>query len=110
MIHAEEKLLFREVHHQRDEVLAPPLDLEMVAFAKIVNTDVNFRPARHAAGHFFADEKVRIMPQLFRGVDRVMVGQGDDGHAHLLAAGVDLAWLVVGLLTNTLEQRSVAHS
>ena len=108
MIHAEEKLLFREVHQQRDKILSPPLNFNMVALAEVVNADVNFRTAWHPAGHFFTHKEVRVTTQGFGHINRIVVRHRDDRHAQFLAAPIDLVRLVVGFLTNAFQQRSVA--
>ena len=110
MIHAEEKLLFRQIHHQGHEVSAPTLDPAVIALAQIVDADMHFGAAGHPAGHFFADEKVCMAAQHFRRINGIVVGEGNDGHAQLLATGIDLIGVIVRLLTNAREQRSVAHS
>ena len=110
MIHAEEKFLFCQVHHQRHKVSAPTLDLAMISLAQVVDADVDFCAAGHPAGHFFADERVRMAAQHFRCVDGIVIGERNEGHAQLLATGIDLIGVIVGLLTNAREQRSVAHS
>jgi len=110
MVHAEEEFLFRQVHHQGHEVSAPTLNLAVIALAQIVDADVDFRAAGHPAGHFFADEKIRMAAQHFRRVNGIVVGEGNDGHTQLLATGIDLTGVIVGLLTNARKQRSVAHS
>jgi hypothetical protein len=46
----------------------------------------------------------------FRAIDGVVVRQGDDGHAALLAAIVNGGWLVVRLLAEPGEARGVAHA
>ena len=82
----------------------------MIALADVINADVNFRSARHLAGYLFANEEVGMTAQLFRRVDRIVVRQGDDGHAQSLAVGIDLIRQVVGLLRDAVEPRSGTHS
>src|SRR5205085_8786493 len=110
VIHTKEKLLLSQVHHERYKIGAPALNLHMVSFGQIVDADVNFRPAGHPAGDFFAEEEIFVAAQYFRRIDRIVVSQCNDGHAQLLAAGIDLVRAIVGLLTKALEQRSVAYS
>src|SRR5215467_4402618 len=66
--------------------------------------------AGHAAGDFLTYKKVRIAAEAFGCANRVVVGQGNDRHAQLLRAGVDLIGLVVGLPANQVEQRGVTHA
>src|SRR5215467_5420275 len=66
--------------------------------------------AGHAAGDFLTYKKVRIAAEAFGCANRVVVGQGNDRHAKLLRAGVDLIGLVVGLPANPIEQGRVAHA
>ena len=74
MIHAEEQFFLGQVHHQRNEVFTPALDLHMVAFRDPVNAQVHLGSARHPHRRFFAQEEIRVLPQNFRGIDRVVVG------------------------------------
>ena len=81
MVHAEEESPFGEIHHQRDEVVAAALDFHVVALANVVDADVHLGAGRHADSNLFTKKEIRIFAQDFRGVDRVMVGDGDDSHA-----------------------------
>ena len=110
MIHAEEKFLFGEIHQQRNKIFSPPLNFHVIALADVINADVNFRSARHLAGNLFAHEEVRVAPQLFRRVDRIVIRQSDDGHTQFLAVGIDLVRQVVGFLGDAIKPRRGTHS
>ena len=66
VIDAEEKPALGEIHQQRDQVVAPPQELDVLPFTQVVNADVSFRPTRHSASEFFADEEIGMSPQFFR--------------------------------------------
>src|SRR5271154_835533 len=97
MIYAEEKFALREVHHQGDKVVAAALNFDVVAFCNPVNTEVHLGSTGHANGDFLAQKEVRMPTESFGGVDGVMVGHGDDGHALLLKAAIDFRRIVVRL-------------
>ena len=42
-----------------DEIVAPLLELRVLALGDVVDADVNFRAAGHPAGQLFAQEKIR---------------------------------------------------
>jgi len=100
VIQAEENLTLGEVHQERYKIVAAARNFRMVFFGDAVHAQVNLCAGGHAHGHFFTQKKVGIFAEGFRGVDRIMVGQGNDGHAEALAAIVYLGWLVIGLLGN----------
>ena len=82
MIDAEEKPAFAEIHQKRDKIAAALLKLRVLAFGDVVDADMNFSPARHAARQLLAEKEIRkVAPQLFRSFDRVVVGQSKEIHA-----------------------------
>ena len=109
MIQAEENLSLREVHQERYKIAAPAQNFRMIFFRDAVHSQVDLRPRGHAHGHFLAQKKVRVFAEGFRGVNGIMVGQGDDGHAEALAAFIDLGGSVIGLLGDPGQPRRVAH-
>src|SRR5271167_972624 len=109
MVHAEEKFTLREVHEERDKIVATALNFRVILFRDSIDAQVHLRAARHARGYFFAEKKVGMLAEDFRSLDRVMIGQGDDGHATLLTAVIDCGGLVVRLLAEPGKTRGVAH-
>jgi hypothetical protein len=97
MVYAKEQSTFGEVHQERDKIAATALNFGMIAFADAVNTKVHFGAGGHAHGNFFAKKEIGIFAKGFRAFDGIVVGQGNDGHAVLLAAEVDVLRFVVGL-------------
>jgi 6-phosphogluconolactonase/glucosamine-6-phosphate isomerase/deaminase len=80
----------------------------MILFRNVVDTQVHFSAAGHAYGDFFAEEEVRMLAEDFRGIDRIVVGCCDDGHAALLRASIDFSGVVVRLLAEMVEKGRVA--
>jgi hypothetical protein len=58
---------------------------------------VDLRPAWHAAGDFFTDKEIRMLPQYFGASDGVMIGKSDEIHAALSQRGVDVGRRAVTL-------------
>src|SRR5579862_4342255 len=54
MIHTEEELLLRQVHHQRNKVFTTALNLNMVAFSDAVDAEMHLGAAWHLHGGFLA--------------------------------------------------------
>jgi len=105
VIHTEEDFTFREIHQERYKIVATLLNFDMVAFGDAVDSEVEFRAARHGAGDLFAEEEIGPVAEDFRGINRVVVGDGDDGHTQALAAGVDRFGVVVGLIAEVPDDR-----
>src|SRR5438132_511014 len=59
---------------------------------------------------FLSEEEVRVAAQDLCGVDGVMIGYGDDGHAHLLQPVIDFTGVVVGLPANPIQPGDGEHS
>src|ERR1700720_4230883 len=110
MVDAEKQFSLSQIHHQRNEVPAPALDLKVVAFRDPVDTQMHLSSTGHPHRSFLAQEEVAVFSESFPGVDRVVVRLGYDGHAELLEPGVNFRGLVVGLTTNPAEYGSVAHA
>ena len=51
-----------------------------------------------------------MTPQVLGGIDGVMVGHGDDGHAQVLEPVIDFRGVVVGFPAHAAQAGSVAHS
>jgi hypothetical protein len=64
----------------------------------------------HGHGNFFTEKEIGMFAEDFRTIDGVVVRQGDDGHAALLAAIVNGGGLVVRLLAEPGQARRVAHA
>ena len=77
----------------------------MLAFGHVINADVDLRPARHAAGNFFADKEIGVAAQLFRAADGVVIGQCDQVHAALSQRGVDIARSAVAFQKKMAQDR-----
>ncbi|PYU15361.1 MAG: hypothetical protein DMG37_05185 [Acidobacteria bacterium] len=71
---------------------------------------MRFRAAGHAYSYFLAEEEVRAGTQVFRTVQRVMVGDGDSRHTPMFQDVVDFKGLAIALLTEVFQPWSVAHS
>jgi hypothetical protein len=108
VIDAEKQPFFRKVYQQGDQIIAPLLNLDMLALGQIVDTDMDFRAARHLAGDFFADEKVFVSPQRLGAFDRIVLGQSDQVHPALFQSGVDFARIAVTFATEFAHERSGA--
>ena len=80
VIDAEEQPAFGEIHQQRHQIIAPLLQLDVLALADVVHADVNFGAAGHAAGKLFTQEKIRMAPQFFRAFDGIVVRQREQTH------------------------------
>ena len=98
VVHAEEKLALGEIHQQRHKIAAAALNFHVIPFRDAIDAEVCLCAARHCHGNFFAEKEVGMLAEGFRTVDGIVVRQGDDGHAALLAAVVNLGGLVVRLL------------
>jgi hypothetical protein len=105
MIDAEEEFAFGEIHQQSNQIVAPLLKLRVLAVVHVVNAYVNFGAAGHAAGYFFADEKIRVAPQLFRAFDRIVVGEGYQAHATAPEQGINFLGIAIALAANLVDYR-----
>src|SRR5262249_20837522 len=110
VVDAEEDLALGQIHEQGDEIIAAALNLNVVAFADAVNTDMQLGTAGHPDGYFFAEEEVGVTPEGLGDFNRVMVGDGNDGHAQAFQPGVHLERVIVGLPGKPGEARSAEHS
>ena len=110
MIGTEKKLALGEVHQQRNEIVSAALNLKVLAFRDPINTHVHLGAAGHLNGDLLAEEEVRVAAQDLCGVDGVMIGYGDDGHAHLLQPVIDFTGVVVGLPANPIQPGDGEHS
>ena len=82
----------------------------MVVFLNIVNTNVHFRPARREGADFFTQEEVRVSSQGFRGVDGIVIGDGNQIHPTPFQSFVDFARIAVAFAANPAEPGYGTHS
>jgi len=61
----------------------------VLAFADIVDANVDFTAAGHLAGEFFAHEEIREPAQRFRTFDGIVVSEGEEGHPPALQTSID---------------------
>ncbi len=110
MIDAEEKTLLTKVGKKPGQVVPPPLQLNMVPLAEVIDAHVEARSAWQDAAHFLAQEEVRQPAQGFGGVNRVMIRHRDQVHAESLQVGVEGERIVITLAANAAEAGKIAHS
>ena len=110
VIHAVEDFALGQVHQKRYKIAATLLNFDVIALRDAVDSEVEFGTARHCAGDLFAQEKVGPASEDFRGVDGIMVGYGDDGHPEALTTVVHGRGVVVGLIAEVPDKRSVDQS
>jgi hypothetical protein len=97
MVDAEQDSSLGEIHQKRDQIVAPLLQLRVLALVKVVNPDVDFRAARHAAGQLLAQEEFRMLPQTFGAFDRVVIRQREQIHAPALEQRIHLFGVAIAL-------------
>jgi len=81
VIDAEEKSALGEVHQQRHQVVAPLYELRVLALAYVINADMHFGAAGHAASQLHAHKKIGVPSQFFGALDGIVVGQSEEPHA-----------------------------
>ena len=109
MIYGDEEPIFDRIGEQALDVVAAPLQFDMVVFRDSIYAGVHFGTARHGAGDFFAQEEVGIAPQIFNGVDGIVICNRDEVHAALFQPFVQRVRLVVRLQTNAGEHGYRTH-
>ena len=80
MIDAEQKALFSKVREERREVVAAALNLNVLMFVQVINTDVQGCATGHAAGDFLTEKEIPVMAKRLEGVNRVMIRDRDQVH------------------------------
>jgi hypothetical protein len=95
VIDAEEQAALGEIHEQRDEIVAPLLQLLVLAVGDVVHADVHFGAAGHFAGEFFADEKIWVLAQWFGAFYGIVVGESEQIHAAALQQGIHSAGIAI---------------
>jgi len=104
MVHAEKKAVLGEIHQERDQIVAAPLDFDVLAVGNVIDTDVRQRSARHPARHFLAHEEIRMAAQRLAAFNRVVVRQSDEVHAALFEHSVDVLGIAVAFPANRPEK------
>jgi hypothetical protein len=102
VIDAEKQAPLGQVCQEADEVVAPALDFNVLAFGEIENTDVHCGAARHPAGDLFTEEEIRAGTERLGGIDGIMVGDRNQIHALVFQDAIDLPRIVVGFAANVL--------
>ena len=110
VIDTEEEAALGEIHQQRDEIVAPLLQLYVLAFAHVVNADVHFRAGGHFAGEFFAHEKIGMLAQLFGAFDGIVIGEREKIHTAALQEGVNFFRIAITFAANLSDNRSRTRS
>jgi hypothetical protein len=110
MVDAEEEFTFGEVHKERYKIAATALNFEMITFRDAIDAEMHFGAGGHGDGNFFAEEEVGIFAEGFRSFDGIVVGDGDDGHAQMFAAGIDVSGFVIRLFTKPAQTWRAAHA
>jgi hypothetical protein len=104
MIDAEEDSPLRQVHQQRDQIVAALQELRVLALMEIVNSDVDLRTAGHPARQFLAQEKAGAPPESFRALDFIVIRQGVEAHAAALKKFIHRFRIAVTLAANTSKE------
>jgi len=84
VIETEEKILFTQVRHQREEIITPPLQLDVMPFGDAIDAHVKAGAAGRFARYFFTQKEIGIAPQGLGGIDGIMIGDRDQIHAAAL--------------------------
>lgn len=110
MIDAKENPAFGKIHQQRDEIVPSLLELNVLALMEVVNTNVNFRAARHPARQLLAEEESGPASQLFGTVDRIVIREREEIHASPLQQGVHLFRIAIAFAAEVARERSRARA
>ena len=88
VVDGDEEAAFVRVGEQTPDVGTAALELDVIVFGDAVDPRVDFGPAGHVAGDFFAEKKIRIAAEIFDRVDRIVIGYGDKVHTARLGRGI----------------------
>jgi len=110
MIGAEEKTALGEVCAERFEIVAPPLQFDVIALGDVVHAHVQFAAAGERASNFFAEEEIRPRAQFLGSPDGIVIGDGHQVHAEPLQFLVNFPRVIVGFPANPAQPRNRAHS
>lgn len=84
VIDTEEESALGQVHQERDKIVSPLLELNVLTLMEVVNADVDFRTAGHATSQLLAEKESGTAAQSLRAIDAVVVGESEQGHAAIL--------------------------
>ncbi len=110
MVGAKEQPAFVEPGGQGLEIVAPPLNLYVIAVRNVIDTHVEFGAAGQTAGGFLAEEEIGPRTECFGGVDGVVIGNGHEIHPQALQFIIYSQWLVVAFPAHAPQNRNRAHS
>ncbi len=89
--------ILQRIRQQAFDVVAAPLQFDMVVLADPVDAGVHLCAAGHRAGDFFAQKEIGIAPQLLNCVDRIVIRDRDEVHAALFQPCIQRVGLVIRL-------------
>jgi hypothetical protein len=81
VIDAKKEPALGKIHEQGDEIVAPLLEMCVLALRDVVDADVDLGSAWHPAGELFTQEKIRQTAKFFRAFNRIVVGKSEEIHA-----------------------------
>ena len=82
----------------------------MLPLRQVVNANVSFGAAGHSAGQLFTHKEVRMVPQFFGTLYRVVIGKSEKIHAALAQQGVKLVRIAIAFAAKTPDERSSTRS
>ncbi len=103
-------MLLLEISQEAGHVAGTSLKFHVLTLGDVVNADVGFAAGRKMNSDFLAEEKVRVMAERFGRIDRVVISNGDESHAALFEAGIELLGRGVAFATEMLQHRHGTHS
>ena len=77
----------------------------MLPLMEVVDANVDFRTAGHAARQLLAEEEIRIATQWLGAFDRVVIGQREKIHAAAPQQGIDLARIAIAFPAECVDKR-----
>jgi hypothetical protein len=108
MIDAEKKPALGKIHKQRDEIVAPLLEVSMLAFGDVVDANVDLGSAGHPAGELFTQEKIRKAAKFFRAFNGIVIGEREEIHAALAQRLINFKRIAVTLTAKFRKERGSA--
>ena len=110
MIKAEKQILFAQVCHQREEIVAPSLQLDVLTLGDVIDAHVEFCAAGTCARHLLAQKEIRVTPQSFGGIYGIVIRNCDQIHPAAIERLINFQRIVVTLAANAAQQRNRTHS
>jgi hypothetical protein len=101
MVDAEEHPLVLEISHQTRKVIAPALNLYVLAFSNVVNANMDFVPTGRPAGNLLAYEEVRMPSKTLPRRDGIVIGYRDQIQSQALELLVEGFGGVIALTAKT---------